>query len=64
MTVENLSFGSITIDGTVHNSCLPVMDEVYNIAAQKGVELIVISTPEAVKHINDAHTNLILLLTC
>jgi hypothetical protein len=114
MTVKNLSFGSITIDGetyikdviidngsvkkrkkteskkysdmfghtplsqdenipwnckhlivgTGHSSSLPVMDEVYKIAVRKGVELAIMSTPEAIKHINDPHTNLILHLTC
>ncbi|MGA1977114.1 MAG: MTH938/NDUFAF3 family protein [Bacteroidales bacterium] len=52
------------IVGTGHNSSLPVMDEVYKEANRKGVELIVMSTPEAVKHINDPDTNLILHLTC
>lgn len=52
------------IIGTGHNSSLPVMDEVYDIAGRKGVKLIVLSTPEAVKHINDSQTNLILHLTC
>jgi hypothetical protein len=40
------------------------MEEVYKKAGKKGVELLVISTPEAVKHINDKDTNLILHLTC
>jgi hypothetical protein len=52
------------IVGIGHSSCLPVMDEVYNIAISKGVELVIMSTPEAIKHINDPHTNLILHLTC
>lgn len=50
--------------GAGHSSSLPVMDEIRDIAIQKGVELVVMSTPEAVKHINDPHTNLILHLTC
>ncbi len=50
--------------GTGHSSGLPVMDEVYKIAVQKGVELVIMSTPEAIKHINDPHTNFILHLTC
>ena len=114
MTVNNLSFGSITIDGetflkdviidngsikkrkkaaskkysdrfghtplspdenipwkckrlvvgTGHNSSLPIMEEIYDIAVRKGVELIVMSTTEAIKHIDDPGTNLILHLTC
>lgn len=50
--------------GAGHSSSLPVMDEIRDIAVQKNVELVVMSTPEAVKHINDPHTNLILHLTC
>lgn len=52
------------IIGTGHSSALPVMDEIYNIAVRKGVKLVLMSTPEAIKHINDPHTNLILHLTC
>ena len=52
------------IVGTGHSSSLPVMDEVCDIAVRKGVELVIMSTPEAIKHINDPHTNLILHLTC
>jgi hypothetical protein len=52
------------IVGTGHSSSLPVMDEVYKIAVRKSVELSIMSTPEAIKHINDPHTNLILHLTC
>jgi hypothetical protein len=52
------------IVGTGHSSSLPVMDEVCDIAVRKKVELVTMSTPEAIKHINDPHTNLILHLTC
>ena len=52
------------IVGTGHSSCLPVMDKVCDIAVRKRVELVIMSTPEAIKHINDPHTNLILHLTC
>ena len=52
------------IVGTGHNSRLPVMDKVCDIAVSKRVELVIMSTPEAIKHINDPHTNLILHLTC
>jgi len=40
------------------------MVEVYELAVRKGVELLTMSTPEAIKHINDQDTNLILHLTC
>jgi hypothetical protein len=50
--------------GMGHSSSLPVMDEVYDIALKKGVELLAVSTPEAIKHVNDPDTNLILHLTC
>ena len=50
--------------GTGHSSALPVMKEIYRIAGKKGVKLIVLSTPEAIKNVNDADTNLILHLTC
>jgi hypothetical protein len=52
------------IIGAGHSSSLPVMDEVYNIAVRKGVEMVIMSTPEAIKHINDPNTNFILHLTC
>jgi len=50
--------------GNGHNSAMPVMEEVYNAALRKGVKLIVINTPEAIKHINDPDTNFIFHLTC
>jgi hypothetical protein len=40
------------------------MEEVYNIALRKGVELLAMSTPEAMKHVNEPDTNLILHLPC
>jgi len=52
------------IIGTGHSSSLPVMDEVYALAKEKGVEMLTMSTPEAVKYINDEDTNTILHLTC
>ena len=52
------------IIGTGHSSSMPVMREVYNIASRKGVELRIMSTLEAIKHINDRNTNFILHLTC
>ena len=52
------------IIGTGHSSSLPVMDEVSYFANRRGVKLTIMSTPEAIEHINDPHTNLILHLTC
>lgn len=52
------------IVGTGHSSYMTVMDEVYDIANRKGVNLFTMSTPEAIKHVNDPYTNLILHLTC
>jgi len=52
------------IVGTGHSSSLPVMDEVYDTAVNRGVKMVIMSTPEAIKHINDQDTNLILHLTC
>ena len=52
------------IVGAGHSSTMPVMDEVFELALRKGVDLSVMSTPEAVKHLDDANTNLILHLTC
>ncbi len=52
------------IIGTGHSSALPVMDEVFDLARLKGVKLMTMSTPEAISHINDQDTNLILHLTC
>jgi hypothetical protein len=43
---------------------LPVMGEVKREADKRGVELILCSTGEAIDHINDKATNLILHLTC
>lgn len=52
------------IIGTGHNSCLPVMAEVIEDAKRKGVKLITMETPEAIRHINDKDTNFVLHLTC
>jgi hypothetical protein len=62
---ENIPWNcSSLIIGTGHSLSLPVMDEVYNMAHKKGVKLLVMSTPEAIKHINDPGTNFVLHLTC
>jgi hypothetical protein len=52
------------IIGTGHSCSLPVMKEVYEAAKRKGVEVVTMSTPEAVRHVNDEGTNLVLHLTC
>ena len=52
------------IIGLGHSSSLPVMDEVYDMATLKGVEITVMSTPEAIRLINEPDTNLILHMTC
>ena len=52
------------IIGSGHSSSLPVMDEVYDNSVSRGVKMVIMSTPEAIKHINDPNTNLILHLTC
>jgi hypothetical protein len=54
----------ILIVGAGHSSSLPVMKELFEFASHKGVKIKVMSTPEAARHINDNHTNLILHLTC
>lgn len=52
--------------GAGMKSRLPVMDEVAAEAQQRGVELIVCSTPDAIQFLreNPAETNAILHLTC
>jgi hypothetical protein len=52
------------IIGTGHSSALPVMKEVEKKAKKKGVELVLMSTPDAILNINEKDTNLILHLTC
>lgn len=49
---------------TGHSGALPVMKEVFQEAEERGIKLLTMSTPEAVKHINGIRTNLILHLTC
>ncbi len=52
------------IIGTGHSSATPVMKEVKKEAKKKGVELVLMSTPDAILNINEKDTNLILHLTC
>jgi len=62
---ENIPWNCQTlIIGTGNNGALPVMEEVREKARQKGIKLVLMTTPEALKHINDADTNFILHLTC
>jgi hypothetical protein len=62
---ENIPWKAKTlIIGTGHSNALPVMDEVIKMARKKGVRLKMMSTKEAVNHINDSDTNLLLHLTC
>jgi hypothetical protein len=52
--------------GTGMNGALPVMDEVKKEAARRNVELIILTTPEAVETLkqNPEKTNAILHVTC
>ena len=52
------------IIGTGHSSAFPVMKEVTKKAKQKGVEIVLMSTPDAILNINEKDTNFILHLTC
>ena len=52
------------IIGTGHSESLPVMSDVLETAIQKGVSVVLMSTPEAVKRIGEKDTNFILHLTC
>jgi hypothetical protein len=52
------------IIGIGHSSALPVMKEVKKKAKKKGVELVLMSTPDAIQYINEKDTNLILHLPC
>ena len=52
------------IIGRGMSSLLPVMDEVKKEAGKKGVELVLLPTSKAIKHLNDNETNFILHLTC
>ena len=64
-TKENIPWDSKKlIIGTGHSSALPIMKEVKKKAKKKGVELVLMSTPDAILNINDQDTNLILHLTC
>ncbi len=62
---ENIPWGCNTlVVGTGIYGSLPVTEEFKQTADKKGVELLILTTPEAIKHINRPNTNLILHLTC
>jgi len=64
-TLENIPWDcKKLIIGTGHSSATPVMKEVKKKAKKKGVELVLMSTPDAIQYINEKDTNLILHLTC
>ena len=52
------------IIGTGHSAALPVMEEVKEKAKKKGVELVIMRTPDAIHKINEKDSNFILHLTC
>ena len=53
MTVDKYDFGTITIDGKEYTKDVVI----------HSVELITQTTPDAITHINDQDTNLVLHLT-
>jgi len=62
---ENIPWECETlVIGTGIYGRLPVSDDVSTKAQELGVKLLVKTTPEAVKHINDLDTNLVLHITC
>ena len=64
-TSENIPWDSKQlIIGTGHSSALPVMKEVKKKAKKKGIELILMRTPEAILNIDKKDTNFIFHLTC
>jgi hypothetical protein len=63
--LENLPWDADRlVVGTGMYGRLPITDDVINEAKEQKVELIIKTTQEAIKHINDANTNLLLHLTC
>jgi hypothetical protein len=64
-TAENIPWNCRTlVIGTGFNGGLPVTEEVRARAQEMGIQLIVKRTPQAIQHINDLQTNLVLHLTC
>lgn len=56
--------GKRLIIGTGAYGRLPILDEVYNEARERGVEVNPMPTPEAIAHLDDPNTDFILHLTC
>ncbi len=52
------------IVGSGQSGSLPVLEEVYAQAAKHNVTVSIMTTPEAVKHVNEPDTNFVLHLTC
>jgi len=64
-TEENIPWQCRTlVIGRGASSSLPIMDEVTETAGERNVELVLLPTADALHHLNDAHTNLVLHLTC
>lgn len=64
-TLENIPWNcKKLIIGTGHSSALPVMKEVKKKAKKNGVELVLMSTPDAILDIDEKDTNFIFHLTC
>lgn len=64
-TAENIPWNCKTlVIGTGVNGRLPIAEEVRSRAYEMSVNLITKPTPDAIKHINDSDTNLILHITC
>ena len=62
---ENIPWGCSTlVVGTGIYGSLPVTDEVYRMAEELNVTLVVKKLKEAVKHLNDPDTNFVFHLTC
>ncbi len=62
---ENIPWGCSTlVVGTGIYGSLPVTDEVYRMAEEWNVTLVVKKFKEAVKHLNDPDTNFVFHLTC
>ncbi len=62
---ENIPWNCKTlIIGTGTYGSLPVTEGFKKTAETKGVNLILLKTPEAIKRINEPNTNFVLHLTC
>jgi hypothetical protein len=64
---ENIPWGCRRlVVGTGASGALPVMDEVLNEASQRGVELVIVTTEQAIELLNrhPESTNAVLHITC